>query len=683
VGGDGFRTGRSSSFVDAARALRWWISAKPVGPSSRTGQRRFLLLPPLEVKDRLGWPHAVSPFTSRVLRTPYIELSPHGPVLCSVRKDPPLLTTPSSRRTSWQCIGAMGTHEPLGDLWSHFHHQPLTARDVMVFRIMRDAHLGILHLSLCQPPRDMDCLEAMLHTCIWRPTPLPGRGGDAEGPPPAIGHQVNEVVQRYFLEYDDVALRLWLTALMPSITAVCRRPLLGTDETRLCALPDDLRRSGKLFEDDMAPYITATQAEVDAVRNTYRICEGGAALPKMRQWLERGHELPTTKQRYMTGCHQPCVPLWPPLRCTALHSLRPPYTSRHRLQDAIDLSGFLVPLEPETPPERGRNTCFRSSRSRTRSEPDTRAFGTARLPLRPRGPDENALDVVYKTLATAEIFRRTRSRSLSPRYIRALFEPPAMPAKEVRRRINPQNSFLRMAAQFWCDGCRKYEHVLQTPSQEPITGYPPAQAPHAACANCADTSHPTSKCRARCGFCGAPNPRSYKRHRPPTRGLHGQPHTAPRCPVVKRNRCKCVDFPQFHVADRCPVLCSRDCGNPHLPGSPKHRNAMTCKSRCCMCGLRGHSGRDCRQQSCRCRRGRHLGQDCCWKPACRVDGCDRYRCGIHCRRCGSREKPFVDWRCGTCSGERRTADAAEGGRAEPAPNVKVIGTPSCLSAPFP
>ncbi|KAK0743635.1 hypothetical protein B0T18DRAFT_291044, partial [Schizothecium vesticola] len=121
------------------------------------------------------------------------------------------------------------------------------------------------------------------------------------------------------------------------------------------------------------------------------------------------------------------------------------------------------------------------------------------------------------------------------------------------------------------------------------------------------------------------------------------PHRALQCPVAPHNRCKCLPFPVFHVAARCAIPFHRDCQD--LSG--KHRVAMLCKARCCMCGLRGHSGRECRQQRCRCG-GAHLGQDCSWNPTCGVPGGDRFLCGLHCRGCGSRERLFGGWGCAGC-----------------------------------
>lgn len=175
------------------------------------------------------------------------------------------------------------------------------------------------------------------------------------------------------------------------------------------------------------------------------------------------------------------------------------------------------------------------------------------------------------------------------------------------------------------------------------------------CENCASPEHITASCTVPCGYCGAPNPtpdcgyieqspfqstrkpwdpESEEDREPSQPGRHGNPHLAPHCPVSRENRCKCTPFPQFHVAARCNVLCSRDCGTrDYPPGHFRHKNAMGCKSRCCMCGIRGHSGVKCKLRRCRCG-GEHLGQDCGWHPECTVKGCDRFLCGVHCQGCG-------------------------------------------------
>ncbi|TLD26940.1 hypothetical protein PspLS_05190 [Pyricularia sp. CBS 133598] len=203
------------------------------------------------------------------------------------------------------------------------------------------------------------------------------------------------------------------------------------------------------------------------------------------------------------------------------------------------------------------------------------------------------------------------------------------------------------------------------------------------CSNCTGKGHVEAHCFLRCGHCGALggdiNP--LDQERPKFQIVRSQPpalpsryHHADECEVSKKNRCKCVSFPTFHTAKDCTITCSRSCGSPWPPGHFKHRNAMTCKHRCCMCGIRGHAGKDCHltKDSCLCG-AHHLGQDCGWKPECRVPGCDRYHCRVHCRRCdalrtpkGTKPDPALRFRlCTECTAaevrreeEQHAADAA-------------------------
>lgn len=196
------------------------------------------------------------------------------------------------------------------------------------------------------------------------------------------------------------------------------------------------------------------------------------------------------------------------------------------------------------------------------------------------------------------------------------------------------------------------EEVAQT--KEP----PPSPVIQAPCENCKATCHTVRSCLKPCGYCGAANPSPSLGGRKTVydssdAGNSGNPHIAPQCPVAQQNRCKCVPFPQYHVAAKCTVLCSRDCGNAFSPGHFKHKSAMTCSARCCMCGMRGHSGAKCKLKRCRCG-GSHLGQDCRFHPECRVPGCDRFLCGFHCQACGRNRAQFeegvvfVDQKCPAC-----------------------------------
>ncbi|PSR82129.1 hypothetical protein BD289DRAFT_25352 [Coniella lustricola] len=200
------------------------------------------------------------------------------------------------------------------------------------------------------------------------------------------------------------------------------------------------------------------------------------------------------------------------------------------------------------------------------------------------------------------------------------------------------------------------------------------------CANCGSGLHNLGSCSQPCGHCGNVTRESFIAFRQRfgknknlnsilQEGSAFHFHYAPWCPVLKHNRCKCGPFPQYHVAAKCAIVCSRDCGNVFRLGHFKHKNAMGCKSRCCMCGIRGHSGSQCKLRRCRCG-GDHLGQDCRFHPECRTKGCDRYLCGYHCQSCGMERAQlaegvsFVDKKCPGCLmddiGVSAVADAAPG-----------------------
>ncbi|KAI2618081.1 hypothetical protein GGS26DRAFT_392824 [Hypomontagnella submonticulosa] len=156
------------------------------------------------------------------------------------------------------------------------------------------------------------------------------------------------------------------------------------------------------------------------------------------------------------------------------------------------------------------------------------------------------------------------------------------------------------------------------------------------CTNCAQRTHLTKDCPSCCGYCRSTD------------------HKANICPVKASNRCKCMPFPQYHLAGECPVRCSRRCGCPDHPGHFKHKNAMLCNYRCCMCGTKGHSGRKCSMKECPCGE-QHLTQDCRWKVECPAKDCNYYLCRLHCRECGKKKEKgsqdqFVGRTCQDCLG---------------------------------
>jgi hypothetical protein len=170
--------------------------------------------------------------------------------------------------------------------------------------------------------------------------------------------------------------------------------------------------------------------------------------------------------------------------------------------------------------------------------------------------------------------------------------------------------------------------------KDTISGDEPQTRLRHACANCAQYTHLTKNCPSNCGWCNSSE------------------HKASRCTLKLTNRCKCRPFPQYHRSSECHVHCSRRCGSPYPPGNFKHKSAMRCSHRCCMCGLKGHSGIRCTFKRCPCGE-KHLTQDCRWKVECAIKGCFYYLCRIHCRECGKEkaegpENAFVGRTCQAC-----------------------------------
>lgn len=337
--------------------------------------------------------------------------------------------------------------------------------------------------------------------------------------------------------------------------------------------------------------------------------------------------------------------------------------------------------------ERGRSA--QRSRRRATSEPPHGVFTSARLPLpfiRRNG------FLIFPKMKLDTMYQRSRRRSLSRTRIAEMFDwnvPPRHEHSQGRRHQETQRDAQHSSRQTlsaaeystllddlnacledsirlcdtdmdqveWAE-LNRMLHIVLGEAKEHESGEQP-------CPNCASRH---STCPKPCGVCGAPSPNSncvvsalslsqIRRLKNSDEDFMQREnlHTADECPVAKQNRCKCVPFPQYHVATKCAVLCSRDCGNKYPPGHFKHKNAMTCKSRCCMCGIKGHSGSQCKLKRCRCG-GSHLGQDCTWKVECHVEGCYNFLCGLHCSECGmSREhleegSRFEGHKCPACLG---------------------------------
>jgi len=594
--------------------------------------------------------------------------------------------------------------------FDRYVHEPITARDVLVFRIMREVmHPTKFKARILDRPveniqtftqvraqdtglgADLHVLRKMLVTNMAGQE-LDEYSNVVWDRSCTLGEQIEDLVQRHYLESRDYTFRAWLEAVRPPRHLI-DMPKARVDQKYRQWLMEEQWVQGKVLDAWHLARARRLQRATQASQSNRRLYDGGAIVALLRRSLD-SYLIYQAKPRYRIEERmrdKPVIPVSPEFKDLRLHFMVRPSRPRH---PGVYNAAFFyrdTAAAAQADAERGRAATRTTSRRRTASEPDVTAFVAADL----LGHFRNFhYQIVFPRAPLRYVVRLSRSRSASPTRLADMFvtgcrrsamcsaggregdgsqdaaspplptssdgragEPSSTPAPE--RRQAEQGYSMREAgdattaapsspapavgltpAMRFCVGCCMY-HAF--PSGSP--SYPP-------CDNCAQTTHRTSDCRSRCGFCGAPNPQLQRSAAPSALAeldRHTNPHAAARCPVAKANRCKCVAFPQFHAADECPIPCSRDCGNPAPPGSWRHRNAMTCRSRCCMCGIRGsHSGKECRLRTCRCK-GKHLGQDCGWNPTCRVPGCDRFLCGLHCRGCGSAEKPFIDRRCRRCA----------------------------------
>ncbi|KAK3687688.1 hypothetical protein B0T22DRAFT_457818 [Podospora appendiculata] len=513
-----------------------------------------------------------------------------------------------------------------------------------------------------------------------------------------FGDVIMDLLNRHYFETDDAALRTWIS--LAASPPVSQGPWTRTPSSRgygmnrpYLAQQYRLRfnqymyRQGKTWSGNHESHVRAIRSKMTA-QKPRELYDGGAFIPGLLQHFfqfeflahEVGGDVPgsrpnTIRWTQLPG-YQPVNPEKPPT--SMRYILQEQWTARIMRENMFSLGDESLPLDLSL--NRGRGRCRegiwstrqrpqgpnRRHRRRSASEPPEGSFMTADLCLLSPASDPNTLEFVFPRMTLAQLDKRSRRRSLSRTRIQEMFD--------------------------WNIGTASIPGSIKKESNSNKPPGSPSSTPEQAneqprsrhplrCQNCAGTDHYTLDCVAPCGFCGAPNPKltnfpppSEAKHRKgvplPPPGFHREPHIASACKVAPRNRCKCVPFPQFHTAEHCQIPCRRDCRND----SPKH-NAMLCRSRCCMCGLRNHSGKQCRQRHCRCG-GAHLGQDCTWKATCKVAGCDRFVCGLHCRDCGSDEKPIVQRQCWRCRGLESRPPLAESQRINHKPRKRRDGLES-------
>ncbi|GAB1319463.1 hypothetical protein MFIFM68171_09673 [Madurella fahalii] len=592
-----------------------------------------------------------------------------------------------------------------------YEHRRLSARDIAVHRLMADfmnpsrVPGAVLdspitperHTVFAELCKDLVVLESMLFTTTRDPTYIRLKVDGSERPQDTIvqglpsnrectmGECLLDMVMRHYFEVDGAAMRIWISRagiirtpegpLPPSVSEKPTDPRWTRREKQTDFRGDlEVKRGmeGKDLTDIHKAHWRRLQSAA-RLQDKLVLYDGGSCLPVLRQRMDRDVSGTYGARRRPSGLHwtlnsKPsaiaAVPAWPgttmrfnlqPSWQIIVFDSRNPFRRQYapfdlrldtgwgRGRDDIWATGRDARRSQGKPgPDSVSERTHGRLRRRCASEPPPGSFWSAFLPSSNDRPLFSRLQVTFPRMTVAQLDRRSRRRSLSRTRIKEMFD------------WNTDLDAMPDAS--------KAQPSTVPPIQPQATPQPKPPTP---CGNCTSTEHRTSECTAPCGHCGAPNSKSLTEalqvdlyDGPLAPGVHQRPHMASQCPVAARNRCKCVAFPTFHTAARCGIPCRRDCGASTSastsatasarPGSFQHRNAMTCRARCCMCGLRGsHSGRECRLRRCRCG-GAHLGQDCTWHPTCRAPGCDRFLCGLHCRGCGSTERPFVGWRCGRC-----------------------------------
>lgn len=532
--------------------------------------------------------------------------------------------------------------------------------------------------------------DGAIRQIVWQPPKLP----------PTLGSRVLDLVQRYYFETDDSAFRLVTDRLRPPRAATGPRTATryGADDDvnnprsrgRRARefnhlLSHQQMGQNKLWMRADMKHLRGFRAQV-STQDEYTLYDGASFLPSLRRPLDRDANGQSGSRPSPEGLHWTMSTHYlPRLSPFSFPAERPlarliPQTAWSRLGGGpLDRPGNIsLDLVPNT--GRGRTTdgtwatasrdklpsahetgedeaAGRPGRRRRRadSEPPPGSFAVAGLPtVGVPGCSVTYMRVMYPRMKLSQLDRRSRRRSLSRTRVAEMFDWSVDLA--ATKGDSPTTSSASTSGGNTATG----QDAIPVPGSSAPASSKQKPKGHGPCANCGERSHRTRDCTGPCGHCGAPNPGKPTLRPPKGPGKHGNPHLAPTCPLPRASRCKCGPFPTYHSSTRCPVRCARRCGNPLPRGSFNHRNAMTCRARCCMCGIGGgsHSGRECRLRACRCG-GAHLGQDCGWKVECRVRGCGRFLCGAHCQGCGEKARPLVEGRCSACRGEEEAGGVVQ------------------------
>ncbi|KAI0841371.1 hypothetical protein F5Y06DRAFT_261385 [Hypoxylon sp. FL0890] len=496
----------------------------------------------------------------------------------------------------------MTLHYPLNGVnldFNRYEHRPLGARDIMVNRLMED-YMAPKRLKGAFYERPFDDI-------------LP-----------------NQMKSR------DRKLCLDIQVLSKTLQTDYNWPLTVEELRRLCSLPlDILKHLNKnptffILQTDYLEIYRMAEPDADLGRFILGLVERHylESEPSIRTWLKLFLRDYSKTAKHAPGWKKDMVEHLKGLQLASGAQYRHAvysgghYMSTHAPKDfQFSVPYFIGPswfstlkLQPPPNPARKRNAIGKSTSKfplscigcihhgrlrRPNSVPANGSWSTAAIQGLDSSLFEEEKHVIYfPRRPLSELDKISRRRSLSRTHIRAMFAD------------KPE----------W-----DYEEYAGKQASE-RTKHP--------CANCAQYTHRTKNCPLPCGYCNSLS------------------HMASACTVKATNRCKCQPFPQFHTAFECYVRCSRRCGCPYHPAHFKHKNAMLCSYRCCMCGVKGHSGRKCSLKKCPCGE-QHLTQDCRWKVECAAEDCNLYLCHLHCRECGKKKNKdnkdyFVGRTCQDC-----------------------------------
>ncbi len=336
----------------------------------------------------------------------------------------------------------------------------------------------------------------------------------SSGPSPAVADVLLDLIRRHHFETQDPCIRQWVEATVPSLDII-RNTKSGADKSCAMALRQAMNATDKLLDPDETERLRSLRARVDRMQSGRRLYDGGAFLPVLRQALERGFREPCARDRYIYGAKPVELPLWLGRDVSMNCMLQPAYADRASI-GGIFLLTQLLRMDIHGLPGRGRpSTRSRVVGRRSKSESRGSDFATADLPPRD-GPSD--LQIVFPKVSLAQLYRQSRSRSLSPSRIDHMRVRPFHKGCESAETVPSALTRGTGMSASKC-GFMKLHNLQLCPMCGLRHGSSGEKKPSGACQNCADHTTPDF---------GVPDP---------LRLLRGtEPASSARGPVDRRSR---------------------------------------------------------------------------------------------------------------------------------------------------